>query len=59
VCRRSRGGFTSRDEIWARSPDCVLYDVGDEQGKDHGDEPAEECDVGFMGAGAQEEGPED
>lgn len=59
VCGRARGGFTSRDEVGARSAYCILDHVGDEEREEHGDQPAEEGDVGFVGAGAQEEGPED
>jgi hypothetical protein len=58
VCRRAWCGFTSCDEVGAWASDGVLDDVGYEQGQDHADEPAEDCDVGFMCARAEEEGPE-
>lgn len=60
-CVRGRAwrGFTAGDEVGARAADCVLDDVCYEEREEHADEPAEDGDVGFVRAGAEEEGPED
>jgi len=50
-------GLASCDEIGAGPADCVLDEVGDEQGQDEGYEPAEYRDVGFMSAWLEDEGP--
>jgi hypothetical protein len=55
----TRCGFAAREEVGARAPDGVFDDVGDEEGEQQAGEPAEECDVRFVGAGAGEQGPED
>jgi len=59
VRRCSWLGLAARDEIWSWSSDGVLDHVCNEQREYHADEPAEYCDVRFVRAGADDEGPED
>tara|TARA_R110002003_G_scaffold48_52_gene4327 strand:- start:4520 stop:4852 length:333 start_codon:yes stop_codon:yes gene_type:complete len=59
VCGRPWRRLAPRNEIWPRSPYGILDHVGYEERKDHADEPAEDRDVRFVGAGADEDGPED
>lgn len=57
VCGRPRRWFTARNEVGARTADGVFDDVGYEKGQEHADEPAEDGDMRFVRAGAENEGP--
>lgn len=52
-------GLAAGDEVGAGAAHGVLDQVGYEEGEDEGDEPAEDGDVGFVGAGLEDEGPEE
>jgi hypothetical protein len=49
--------FASRNEIRPRPANGVLYEIGDEEGEYQADEPAEDRDVRFMGAGLKYDCP--
>jgi hypothetical protein len=59
VRRCSWRRLASRDEVRPWPPYRILNDVGYEQRKYHAYEPAEDRDVRFMGAGTDEDSPED
>lgn len=57
VIGRSRRRLTSRYEIGTRAPDGVFDEIRYEEREDEADEPAQERDVRFVGAGLEDEGP--
>ena len=50
-------GFASRDEVGAWSPNSVLDEVRDEQGKDERNEPPEDGDMRLVCTWANDESP--
>lgn len=59
VRRRAWCRFAASDQIRSWPPHSILNHIGDKQRKDHAYEPAQNRDVRFMRAGADEDGPED
>jgi hypothetical protein len=47
------------DEVWSGTADSVFDEVGYEESEDKRYEPAEDCNVRFVGAGTKDKGPED
>lgn len=57
VCWCAWFRLASGNEIWSRPSHGILDNVRDKECQDHAYEPAEDRDVRFMCAGADEHGP--